>query len=526
MSNEQHLLKVYSDRTYLHTTTVRHQGTTVAFAMDDNRHLFYSVLDLSAHDETKGELDAAYWSENPLALRFPAEITEVGYAVAGATALPVVKRGGRTEAAAGERLGDDGGDGFLSVTARLTAAAPFQVLSDGTHLVVLHQSVGRDHGDAVFALAGGGSAGDAARADLAVDREGAKVPLVSDTRLCDRFLLAEGRLKPVLEVRYRRSRHRTRPHSAKDRLGTTDMEGRPFHEPTHELSFVRKAGSPPCCCRPPCTGSSAGSSSRTTTPVDASTPSTSSRARTVCSTPGVPGVHQPRPAHQDAVYERAPGTCPFTALPLVPVASAEGHAGTAMSFDGGDEDHAETAKHLDRSATDFTVEFWARRTATGGREDFVIGHGEHTGRDRRSLHIGFRADDTFAFGLYADDLGSAQPYADTDWHHWACVFERGTRQQIVHRDGVEVARRTATGAYEGVGSLVLGKGLWSTDARSSTRSGCGAGPAQGTRSSATGAPGSSGTSRVCWPTTASTRATRTGSTTRPTTPSTPNSGAA
>ncbi|MGW6879506.1 hypothetical protein ACWGEU_04460 [Streptomyces goshikiensis] len=51
MPGEQHLLKVYSDRSYVHTTTVRHQGTTVALAMDDQWRLVYTVLDLARHDE-------------------------------------------------------------------------------------------------------------------------------------------------------------------------------------------------------------------------------------------------------------------------------------------------------------------------------------------------------------------------------------------------------------------------------------------------------------------------------------------
>ncbi|GAA2240010.1 hypothetical protein GCM10010430_21790 [Kitasatospora cystarginea] len=54
--------------------------------------------------------------------------------------------------------------------------------------------------------------------------------------LCDRFVLAGGELKPVLEVRYRRSRHKGRPDSGKDSLGTRDMEGRAFHEPTRTSS--------------------------------------------------------------------------------------------------------------------------------------------------------------------------------------------------------------------------------------------------------------------------------------------------
>lgn len=59
--------------------------------MDDQRRLVYTVLDLARHDETKGEPDAAYWSENPLALRFPSEITDVGFGTVGATVLPGVR---------------------------------------------------------------------------------------------------------------------------------------------------------------------------------------------------------------------------------------------------------------------------------------------------------------------------------------------------------------------------------------------------------------------------------------------------
>ncbi|WP_327279591.1 hypothetical protein OG974_04050 [Streptomyces sp. NBC_00597] len=50
-AGEQHLLKVYIDRSYVHTTTVRHQGITVALAMDDQWRLVYTVLDLALHDE-------------------------------------------------------------------------------------------------------------------------------------------------------------------------------------------------------------------------------------------------------------------------------------------------------------------------------------------------------------------------------------------------------------------------------------------------------------------------------------------
>lgn len=143
-------------------------------------------------------------------------MTDVGYAAAGATRMPVVKRGGRVEAREDEHLEADEVDAFLSSTARLTAPAPFHVLSDGTYLVVMRQSIGAEHPDAVFQRNGGGASGDPGRDDHVKDGAGARVPLMRDTLLCDRFLLVEGELKPVLETRYRRSRHKSRPDSTKD----------------------------------------------------------------------------------------------------------------------------------------------------------------------------------------------------------------------------------------------------------------------------------------------------------------------
>jgi hypothetical protein len=73
------LLKNYSDRTYQHTVMITHKGTPIAFAMDDQRRLFYAVLDLNDSEGNKGEFDVAYWPENPSELTFPSEIEQVGY---------------------------------------------------------------------------------------------------------------------------------------------------------------------------------------------------------------------------------------------------------------------------------------------------------------------------------------------------------------------------------------------------------------------------------------------------------------
>ncbi|RIK73999.1 hypothetical protein DCC62_16160, partial [candidate division KSB1 bacterium] len=222
-------IKTYSNRTYRHVTMVRHKGTVIAFALDSERRIFYSVLDLE-NTEIKSPLDVNYWLGNPKELFFPNEIAEVGVGVADQTLLPAVKKGSRTPAAPGTRVREDEKDLFLSSTARLTADAPFQALSDGRHVFILRQAIDANHADMVFKLDADGNP--------ITDANGNPVPIVDSTLLADRFVLSGTDLKTKMEVRYQRSRSKTRPESRKDSLGAKDMEDNPFFEPTQELRFI------------------------------------------------------------------------------------------------------------------------------------------------------------------------------------------------------------------------------------------------------------------------------------------------
>ena len=133
-------VKTYSDHGYRYPTMVRHDGKVIALAMDEHRRIRYTVLDL-ASTTASNPFDAAGWSANPTELMFADEIAHVGYGVADQTRLPVVKLGTTSPVAAGVVVRDDETDHFLSSTARLTAAVPFQVLSDGRYLYVLRQAI-------------------------------------------------------------------------------------------------------------------------------------------------------------------------------------------------------------------------------------------------------------------------------------------------------------------------------------------------------------------------------------------------
>ncbi len=77
-------LKSYEDKTYKYPTLVQHKGTVIAFAMDNERRIYYTVLDLSESDENKSPIDVEYWSKNPSPLHFADEIAQVGYGLVGA----------------------------------------------------------------------------------------------------------------------------------------------------------------------------------------------------------------------------------------------------------------------------------------------------------------------------------------------------------------------------------------------------------------------------------------------------------
>ncbi len=239
MSNfDSKFIKSYlppAGRQFQHPTMVRHKGVVIAFAMDDQRRIFYAALDMNPAPQNgaaaKSPFDINNWPASPTELIFPNEIAEVGFGVADQTMLPAYQKGSRTPVDPGTRLDARDKDFFLSTTARLTAEASFQALSDGRYVYIFRQAIGANHADIVFKR-------DKKDGSLVTDKDGNPVPLVDATLLVDRFVLVGTRLAPKLEVRFQRSRSKTRPQSRKDSLGAKDLDGNDFFEPTQELKFV------------------------------------------------------------------------------------------------------------------------------------------------------------------------------------------------------------------------------------------------------------------------------------------------
>jgi hypothetical protein len=253
-------VKTYADRRYRFPAMVRHNGVVLAFAMDADRRIYYTVLDFGPGGSTS-PLDADHWSPNPQPLTFASEIASVGFGVADQYPVPTVRKGSTAAVPHGQAVRPDETDPFLSTTARFSAVAPFQVLSDGRYVYVFRQAITDPTPDEVIAAqrtlldpAATPDAVQQARDVIAdhqnmayvtrtggqpvLDAHGRPIPLVAGTLLVDRFVLVGTMLQPKLEVRYQRSRSRTRPAGSTDSLGAADLNKQPFVEPTQNLRFV------------------------------------------------------------------------------------------------------------------------------------------------------------------------------------------------------------------------------------------------------------------------------------------------
>ena len=94
--------------------------------------------------------------------------------------------------------------------------------------------------------------------------------------------------------------------------------------------------------------------------------------------------------------------------------------GSCLSFDGTGNDYI-SCDNIEIATSSFTIEFWAKEESATGQGGFVLGQGER--KTHKGLHIGFRSDKRFAFGFMHNRLDTDVAYTDTDWHHYACVYD-------------------------------------------------------------------------------------------------------
>lgn len=411
-----------SQATFKYTTIVRHKGTVIAFAMDNHQRIYYSVLDFE-REGVQTPLDSQYWDEKPQQLRFPSELAETGYSVAGVQTMPMVRKNGALGSAT---LSDAEKDLFLSTTARFTADAPFQVLSDDKHVYVFRQAIEQQHPNNIKLT----------EATSLVDR----------TLLCDRFVFASGTLTPKLETRYQRSRNKDLPADRKDSLGYEDLEKKPFYEPTQEITFIGNLTDGRFSIvllptsLPDVQRWQIFAYNSTTQRMDAFNVARSPDG--LFNTRGTRYYTSPDPQYQNSVFERNPGVCPFTNQPLIEVVSQSGFAESALALNGINEFVAVPYTYaLDFGADDFSLEVWLKADSTqaGAAPEQSIVDSTTTGRCPYAIH--YLADSGKVLALRSQDettitITSSVAINDGKFHHVAFIKQGATL--VLYIDGESV----------------------------------------------------------------------------------------
>jgi len=129
-----------------------------------------------------------------------------------------------------------------------------------------------------------------------------------------------------------------------------------------------------------------------------------------------------------------------------------GKVGGALTCDG-TGDFLNCGDRIEIDNRDFSLSFWTKRDATG--EDYVIGHSAGQGANN-TLHVGFRNATRFTFAFWANDLqyDNNPVVSDTvNFHHWVCMYDADSNQQLVYLDGNESPVQTRTSTLDFGGTL-------------------------------------------------------------------------
>lgn len=405
------------DKSYKHTAMVSHSGVVIAFALDSSQQFWYTVLDLE-NSEIQSPIDVNYWFKEPVPVHFPKELTQVGYSIAGNQTVPdpteQVLSDGTIEVKPDKDKTLE--EKFLASTARLTADTPFQVMSDGQFVYLFRQAIDANHTRNV-------KVGD--------------VPIVNHTLLVDRFVFVGNELKPKLEVRYQRSRSQDRPLNRKDSLSSQDLEGKPFYEPTQELDMVRNL----------IDGRFAVTLLPTAIPnirrwqIFAHNHSTG-LIDSLNIERSKDGLFNPRGTQfytcdtHPEVFESQPGKCPECSSDLVPKATKEGFAESALKFDGTSNWVETNLSNLSGSA--LTVEFWFK----GRKLESIVTQqeGHHLITIGTSGKYALSNDGGIEGGLTIDDRAT-----DGEWHHLAMTWKQNAENGLIsYLDGRAIAQRQSS----------------------------------------------------------------------------------
>lgn len=139
--------------------------------------------------------------------------------------------------------------------------------------------------------------------------------------------------------------------------------------------------------------------------------------------------------------------------------------GNSLQFDGVD-DYVDVGEiGLDFTSSSFTIEFWAKRDAIGADGDWIINVGEEPSLSNESIHAGFVSSNQFSFDFKGDALTTDESFTDTDWHHWAVIYDPDALgdddDRKIYLDGELLKEDDPTAGFSGTNYFKIGQAFGS-----------------------------------------------------------------
>jgi len=141
---------------------------------------------------------------------------------------------------------------------------------------------------------------------------------------------------------------------------------------------------------------------------------------------------------------------------MCPQSDLNGANKRSIDFASTRSDELTSNTTVNLAGTSFTVSYWLRRDSSQSA-DVAVSIGK-SATIRQYLTMGFDSENRVYCSFFGDDLRSVTWYTDTNWHHYACTFDKTTLVRQLFRDGQLIAQDIAGGAFSPPASpIILGQ---------------------------------------------------------------------
>ncbi|UZR98485.1 LamG-like jellyroll fold domain-containing protein [Chondrinema litorale] len=128
---------------------------------------------------------------------------------------------------------------------------------------------------------------------------------------------------------------------------------------------------------------------------------------------------------------------------------------TSVSLDG-IQDYIKISDGLELGNKSYSIEFWLRKNAMN-KEEVVFSKGTLASD---VLEFGFTSDNKVFIEIAGERFTTAASFTETDWHHFALVYDQTKNQFTIYRDDNYILEEVVPEKiFSGSGAIVLGKSI-------------------------------------------------------------------